>query len=61
MDGIDAARTMRERGIMTPIIAMTASVGEEGKYAAVGVNDVAQKPFTTQVVNAILNKYCPYS
>jgi PAS domain S-box-containing protein len=47
MDGYTAARTLRELGNKTPIIALTAHVikDEEHKFRAAGMNDWLSKPF----------------
>ncbi|MCW3464398.1 PAS domain S-box protein [Chitinophaga nivalis] len=48
MDGYQAARLLREMGVKTPIIAITASAiaGEKEKCLRAGMNDYLTKPFT---------------
>lgn len=47
MDGFEAAKIMRERGVTIPIIAFTANVATEvlEDTRAIGIDDVVVKPF----------------
>ncbi len=47
MDGFEAARIMRERGVTIPIIAFTANVATDvlEDTRAIGIDDVVVKPF----------------
>jgi CheY-like chemotaxis protein len=60
MDGYEAGREMRERGVTLPIIALTASVpkaNEENKIAAAGMNDIIIKPFDPKDLLRIVLHY----
>jgi len=60
MDGFEATAEIRRRealsGAHTPIVALTASVVEDGRQRclAVGMDDYLAKPFTLDQMNAIL-------
>ena len=47
MDGYEATRILRERGIKTPIIALTANLPREieERIKSTGINDIVVKPF----------------
>lgn len=47
MDGYEATRILRERGVKTPIIALTASLPREieDRIKNTGINDIVVKPF----------------
>jgi CheY-like chemotaxis protein len=47
MDGYEATRIMRERGLNIPIIALTASLPREveTRIKETGVNEIVEKPF----------------
>src|SRR5207244_4309257 len=63
MDGFDATIEIRKReavsGRHTPIIALTASVVEEGRQRclAVGMDDYLAKPFTMKQMKAMLTTW----
>ena len=62
MDGLDAARAIRERGdIAVPIIAMTANAFVEDRAAclAAGMNDHIAKPVNPAALYAILMRWLP--
>jgi PAS domain S-box-containing protein len=62
MDGLDAARAIRERGdIATPIVAMTANAFAEDRLAclAAGMNDHIAKPVNPGVLYAMLMRWLP--
>jgi CheY-like chemotaxis protein len=60
MDGFDTTREIRKRealtGCHTPIIALTASVVEDGRQRclAAGMDDYLAKPFTLEQMKAML-------
>ncbi len=47
MDGYEATRILRDRGVTTPIIALTASLPREieDRIKSIGINDIVVKPF----------------
>ena len=47
MDGYEATQILRERGVKTPIIALTASLPRdiEDRIKNMGINDIVVKPF----------------
>lgn len=56
MDGLQAAKALRERGISTPIVALTASslASEREACMAEGMNGFVAKPFRpSQLVEAV--------
>ena len=59
MDGIEAARIMREGGYRGPIVALTANamIGQTDMCKAHGFDDFISKPVDMQHLNAILKKY----
>jgi len=59
MNGIDATKILRERGIDTPIIALTANAleGDREKYLASGMNDYLSKPIDIKDLENILENY----
>jgi len=62
MDGLVAARAIRERGdIATPIIAMTANAFVEDRAACLeaGMNDHIAKPVNPAALYAILMRWLP--
>ncbi len=56
MDGFDAAKAMRERGVQTPIYALTAAVSTEDRERclAVGMNDLLPKPLRLERLKEVL-------
>ncbi len=60
MDGLEATRLIREKGIDTPVVAMTANVFESDRDAclASGMNDFISKPFKREAIRDILTAYC---
>lgn len=59
MDGIEASKVMRERGINLPIIAMTANTLQEHKemYFEAGINDYISKPVIIEKLTAVISKW----
>lgn len=60
MDGEEAARKMRLSGVNTPIVAITAAVLPDQRKSALesGMNDFLGKPFKSQELLAVFEKYC---
>lgn len=58
MDGFEATRALRQRGLSTPIYALTAGVSTEERIecANIGMNEVLTKPVTLQSLKAALQK-----
>jgi signal transduction histidine kinase/CheY-like chemotaxis protein len=63
MDGLQAARKLREGGYLLPIIALTANVLSEDRDKALeaGMNGYVSKPFTPQTLFAEIAKHVPSS
>ena len=62
MDGLEAARAIRERGdAAVPIIAMTANAFVEDRAACLeaGMNDHVAKPVNPAALYAILMRWLP--
>ena len=59
MDGLEAIIKIRELGLTTPIIPMTANftATDEQLYKSHGLTDCLRKPFTSQEVWNYLMKY----
>jgi signal transduction histidine kinase/CheY-like chemotaxis protein len=59
MNGYDATRALRKRGVATPIIALTANAmkGDDSKCFAAGCNDYLTKPVDRKWLLCILQKY----
>ncbi len=59
MNGYEATSQIRQLGISTPIIAVTASAlkGESEKCLAVGMNDFLPKPFKARDVFPVLDRW----
>lgn len=59
MDGYEATTTIRNMGIETPILALTASVriGQKKRALKVGMNDFLVKPLTPSDLYSKLSKY----
>jgi len=61
MNGIEATRAIRELGLTTPIIALTANAmqGDREMFLESGMNDYMSKPFKIDELIAILKKWLP--
>jgi PAS domain S-box-containing protein len=61
MSGLEATKTLRDNGLMTPIVALTAHAmkGDEEKCLHVGCNDYLSKPINVTKLMNILEKYLP--
>ena len=61
MDGLDAARELRSRGVGIPIIAMTANAFTEDREAclAAGMNDHRGKPVNAESLYGTLLRWLP--
>ena len=58
MDGIEAAKIIRERGYSKPIVALTANAisGQAAMFMENGFDDFISKPIDTRQLNMVLNK-----
>lgn len=61
LDGLEATRRLREAGVSTPIVALTAHARreDEEKCLAAGMNDFLGKPFRQQELWTILERWLP--
>ncbi|MDH4274216.1 MAG: ATP-binding protein [Gammaproteobacteria bacterium] len=59
MDGMQVTRELRARGILTPVIAMTAHAmsGERAACLLAGMNDFVVKPVDLALLDEILSRY----
>ncbi|MFZ0268557.1 response regulator [Caulobacter sp.] len=59
LNGVEATKALRERGVTTPIIALTADAFDEDRRAclAAGMNDFLTKPLTSQALRAVLTHW----
>jgi signal transduction histidine kinase len=59
VDGLEATREIRRRGIATPVIALTASVLDETRNAceAAGMNGFIAKPIRVEEISSVLKQY----
>ncbi|MEO0405644.1 MAG: response regulator, partial [Bacteroidota bacterium] len=59
MDGIEAAKVIRELGQDLPIIAMTANTLQEHRqlYVDAGMNDYISKPVLSEELIKVLEKW----
>jgi PAS domain S-box-containing protein len=61
LDGLTAVKTLRDRGILVPVIALTANAMEADREAclAAGYTDFLTKPIDSHNLIATLRTYCP--
>lgn len=61
LSGLDVVQVLRERGDITPIVAVTAyaMVGDREKCVQAGCNDYLAKPLPIPEVLAIIKRYDP--
>lgn len=59
MDGLETTRLLREKGIETPVVALSANVTQEAVNEAreAGMNDYVTKPFTRETLEGVLVKF----
>ena len=61
MNGYDATRELRRKGIATPIVGLTAYAmkGDDKKCLNAGCNDYLSKPIDRSLFRQTLGKYLP--
>jgi len=59
MNGYDATKKLREHGLITPVVALTANAmrGDEEKCLSAGCNDYLAKPIDRTALLKIVSKY----
>jgi len=59
MNGIEATKLIRQKGIQTPIVALTANAlkGDDKKCIQAGCTDYMSKPIKREKLNQVLAKY----
>ena len=59
MDGLEATRALREKGVKIPIIALTANAYDSDREKAfqAGCNDYMAKPVMAPALRAMIEKY----
>jgi CheY-like chemotaxis protein len=58
MSGLDASRRLRDLGVRTPVVALTANVFEEDRHACLeaGMDDFLMKPLAADALRRVLAK-----
>lgn len=61
IDGLQLTRLLRQKGIETPIIALTAydTLGYAEQYVAAGCNGYLRKPVSVRSMLTLINEYRP--
>ena len=61
MNGVEAAKVIREKGIKIPIIALTANAitGVKEEFLAAGMDDMLAKPIERPLLNKLLTEWLP--
>jgi signal transduction histidine kinase/response regulator of citrate/malate metabolism len=61
MDGVEAVKIIRGRGVDVPIIALTANaiMGAKEEFLAAGMNDMLTKPIKKELLFMMLKDYLP--
>jgi CheY-like chemotaxis protein len=59
MSGLEAAKRVREQGVRTPMVALTANAFEEDRHAclAAGMDDFLVKPLTPDALRGALARW----
>jgi CheY-like chemotaxis protein len=59
LNGIEATRALRDRGVTTPIVALTADAFDEDRRACLeaGMNDFLAKPLTPSALRGVLTHW----
>ena len=59
LNGLEATKALRERGVTTPIVALTADAFDEDRRAclAAGMNDFLAKPLTPSALRGVLTNW----
>ncbi len=59
LNGLDATMKLRDRGITTPIVALTANAleGDRERFLASGMDDYLSKPLAYEELDRVLMKY----
>ena len=63
MDGVETVARMREKGVNTPVIALTANAGPSARdmLLSAGMKDFISKPILKKELNEVLLKWIPGS
>lgn len=58
-DGLEATKKIREQGVETPIVALTANLSEYGQetLADAGLNGGYEKPLSAELLSEIASEY----
>lgn len=63
LDGYEATKRLRQKGVKVPVIALTASMlpEENKKILASGANDIVLKPFEPNIFRNTIARYIKLS